>query len=80
VIHFDRAGARSSQAFPPERLWPGGEPDSAASGFVVHPLVDQDRLLGFCLFAIGATDGSLHELLREIVTTPLRRGTATVPP
>jgi len=76
VIHFDRAGAKPSQAFSSERLWPGGEPDSAAGGFVVHPVVDQDRLLGYCVFALGATDGSLHELLREIVTARLRRGAA----
>lgn len=79
VIHYDRSGAKPPQVFPAERLWPGEEPDSAASGVVVHPIVDQGRLIGFCAFAIGAMDGSLHELLREIVTTRLRSGAAPHP-
>ena len=76
LIHYERAGAKPPQAFLAERLWPGEEPDSAASGVVVHPILDQDRLVGFCAFSIGAMDGSLHELLREVVANRLRCGAA----
>ncbi|MBN2194812.1 MAG: substrate-binding domain-containing protein [Polyangiaceae bacterium] len=72
VLHYDRAGLRQPLRFPAKTLWPGADPDSRTNALVIHPILDRHHLLGFTAFSLGAVDGSLHELLRELVSDRLR--------
>lgn len=74
VVHYDRAGLRAHLPFPSTGLWPGTDPDTQSGALLFHPILDGQRMVGYCAFALGAVDGTLHELLRELVSDRLRRG------
>lgn len=74
IVHYDRGGLRQNHSFNASDLWPGNEPDCQTGALVFHPILVGESMVGYCGFALGTVDGSIHELLRGFVTERLRRG------